>query len=577
MARVLEANNHDETAESLLQQSLEIDNTQREVAQHYIAARQRECKWPLIEPRERISRETLMKGISPLSLAVYTDDPVLQLASNWHYNKCDVGSPSVGVVTSYWAACEGRKKAAPLRIGYLSSDLREHAIGFLTSELFELHDRRKVEVYAYYCGILPVDPTMERIKKTVDHWIPIQDMDDETAARRIADDGIQILVDINGYTRDGRTKLLALRPAPIIVNWLGFPGSTGSPYHHYIIADDWIIPPEHEIYYSEKVMRLPCYQPNDRKRIIAPQQPTRQSAGLPEDAMVYCCFNGTQKITRFTFERWMTILNRVPNSVLWLLSGSETSQSRLRSIASSQGISPDRIIFAGKMKNAYHLARYPLADLFLDTAPYGAHTTASDALWMGVPILTLSGRSFASRVCGSLVRAAGLPDLACATGDEYVDRAVALGRDKEALQRYRAHLAATRDSSDLFNTPLLVSRLEEIYKEMWREFEEDRLPRPDLRNLDVYLEIGIESDHDKSEVLSAQNYRSWWRERLALRNAMRPFYPDSRLWMEEGLQASQAKVGQKNDQTHSRDLWRRFFRFASLGEAVAKRRRGAVC
>ncbi len=415
MARVLEAGNQDASAETMLRQSLDIDRDQREAAQHYLALRQRQCQWPIVAPWERVSRNVLMSGISPLSTAAYTDDPMLQLAASWNHSRCDIGAPVTEVVASHEAAS---RHAGPLRIGYLSSDLREHAVGHLMAEVFELHDRGAVELFAYDCGPKSSDALQARFKASADHWIEISDLDDAAAARRIAEDGIQILVDVNGYTREGRAKLVALRPAPVIVNWLGFPGSMGSPYHHYIIADDWIIPRDHEIYYSERVLRLPCYQPNDRKRIVSPGLPSRRDAKLPETGTVFCCFNGTHKISRFTFERWLAILGRVPGSVLWLLGSTETAHEALRRFARERGVAPDRLVFAEKMANADHLARYPLADLFLDTTPYGAHTTASDALWMGVPVLTLSGRSFASRVCGSLVRAAGLPELICATPED---------------------------------------------------------------------------------------------------------------------------------------------------------------
>ncbi len=532
MARVLESKNQDDPAEAQLRQSLEIDPTQREAVQHLIALRQRQCKWPVVAPWERIKRNVLMAGLSPLSAATMADDPLLQLAVNWNYNKADVGIPEAGLVSSHWAAREGRK-SGPLRIGYLSSDLRAHAVGFLMSEVFELHDPNVVEVTAYYCGPDADDPTQARIKAAVDHWVPIGHLDDAAAARRIADDGIHILVDVNGYTRDGRTKLVLLRPAPIIVNWLGFPGSMASPYHHYIIADDWIIPESHERYYAEKVLRLPCYQPNDRKRVVSPNRPSRSDVGLPEEAMVFCCFNGAQKINRFTFERWLTILDRVPGSVLWLLDGSDGVGERLWVVARQHGIAENRVIFAAKAANPDHLARYPLADLFLDTLPYGAHTTASDALWMGVPVLTLSGRSFASRVCGSLVRAAGLAEMACVSPAEYVDRAVALGRNKAAIQAYRDRLQAERDRCMLFDTPALVRALEGLYGQMWADFENGQLPRPDLTNLDVYLEVGVEEDYDSLEVQSIEDYPAWWLEKLARRHAYRPIGPDRRLWTEQ--------------------------------------------
>jgi len=528
IARVLESRYQDAPAESMLRQSIDLDRNQPEALQHYLALRQRQCLWPVVQPWGRIGHAELMRAISPLSIGAYTDDPMLHLASGWNYNKRDVGTPQ-GPLPSHWAAQE-RRDHPKLRIGYLSSDLRNHAVGYLMAELFELHDRDAVEIFAYYCGPAGEDSLQNRIRPTVDHWVPVNGMNDVTAAQRIADDGIQILVDVNGYTKDGRTKLLARRPAPVIVNWLGFPGSMGSPYHHYIVADDWIIPKEHEIYYSEKVLRLPCYQPNDRKRTVADKAPTREEAGLPADAMVYCCFNGSHKISRFTFERWLTILGRVPGSVLWLLSSAPSTEQRLKEYAKARGISPDRLIFAPKMANPQHLARYPLADLFLDSAPYGAHTTASDALWMGVPMLTMSGRSFASRVCGSLVRAAGLPDLDCASPEEFVDRAVAMGRDPSIAHGYRGRLAASRDRSVLFDTPLLVKSLEKLYREMWEDLRAGRLPVPDLANLETYLEVGCAVDHEAEEVQAIKDYKGWWREKLAAYDALRPIPTDKRLW-----------------------------------------------
>lgn len=525
-ARVLESVSQDESAESMLRQSLELDYTQREAIQHFVALRQRQCEWPVVSSWERVSRDALMKGMSPLSAAAYSDDPLMQLAMAWHYNIQDIGDQTPIAHTATQLKRDGK-----LRIGYLSSDLREHAVGHLMAEVFALHDRSQVEVFAYYCGVHASDPLHQQFISTADHFTDISGMDDASAAQHIARDGIHILVDVNGYTREGRTKLVAMRPAPVIVNWLGYPGTTASPYHHYIIADEVIIPEEDEIYYSEKVLRLPCYQPNNRQRIIAEHQPTRQEAGLPEDAFVFCCFNGTHKLTRFTFDRWLAILEQVPNGVLWLLSSTEATHERLRKMAQARGIAPERLIFADKVKNPDHLARYPLADLFLDTTPYGAHTTASDALWMGVPVLTFMGRSFASRVCASLVRAAGLPDnLICETGDAYVAHAVALANDRDTLQSYRRLLTENRDQCVLFDTPLLVKQLEGLCEKMWGDYEKNQLPQPDLTNLDAYLQVGIAHDHEAAEVQTIPDYRDWWHRRLMQRHAVRPLMKDLRLF-----------------------------------------------
>lgn len=525
IARTLEATSRDEPAEEMLRQSLEIDPHQREVAQHYTALRQRSCNWPIVQPTERIARRALMTGMSPLSAAAYTDDPLFQLALAAHYNATDVGTPEV--VHTAWPAAAARR--GPLKIGYLSSDLREHAVGHLMAEVFALHDRSKVEVSAYYCGIPAADPMHAAFRADADHWVDVSAMDDAAAAARIAAEGVQILVDVNGYTREGRTRLLALRPAPVIVNWLGYPGTLASPHHHYIVADDWIIPPDHERYYTETVLRLPCYQPNNRRRQVAERRPSRAEAGLPDDAVVFCCFNGSHKITRFTMERWLTILARVPGSVLWLLAGGDGAAERLRAFAAARGIAPERLVFAPKVANPDHLARYPLADLFLDTTPYGAHTTASDALFMGVPVLTWSGRCFASRVCGSLVRAAGLPDMVVDGAEAFIERAVALGHDPAARAALRARLAEARDRCVLFDTPLLVRELEGLYARMWADHEAGRLPRPDLANLDAYLEVGIAVDHEAAEIQTLSDYDGWWRQRLADRHRRRPLVPDGRL------------------------------------------------
>jgi predicted O-linked N-acetylglucosamine transferase (SPINDLY family) len=524
-ARVLENGNRDDAAESMLQQSLDLDCHQREVVQHLVALRQRQCKWPVVVPSERVSRRVLMKGLSPLSAAALTDDPLLHLANAWNYNKLDVGMPADCLCT--WPKATGHK--GPLKVGYLSSDFREHAVGYLMTEVLGLHDRMQVEVFAYYCGPEARDPLHEHFKRTADHWVELTNLDDSAAARRIADDGIQILVDLNGYTREARLKLVARRPAPVIVNWLGYPGTMASPYHHYIVADDWIIPETHELYYSEKVLRLPCYQPSNRHRVVGPELPSRKDAGLPAEAMVYCCFNGLHKLTRFTFERWLEILAKVPGSVLWLLRGHEATEGRLRAHAAKHGIARERLVFAEMLANPFHLARYPLADLFLDTTPYGAHTTGSDALWMGVPVLTLSGRSFASRVCGSLVRSAGMADMVTTSSTDFVERAIALGRDRRLLVPMREHLRAVRASSTIFDTPLLVRRLEELYQQMWRQFAGGDLPRPDLRNLEAYLEVGNEVNHDEVEVQAIHDYHTWWRDRLARRHSFRPIPRDDRL------------------------------------------------
>ena len=541
LARVRGDSHQHDGAEAALQECLTLNAHQRDVLEQLMAIRLIQCKWPAAAPLEGVDRQTLVSNTHPLSVAAYTDDPLLQLAAAARYVEQAVeeggGSP------------DHDRRHAPielsgrrLRIGYVSSDLREHAVGYLMAELLELHDRAKVEVFAYYCGIPSTDGLNSRAKASVEHWRDIRDLSDDQAAALIAADGVDILVDVNGHTRDARTAVFARRPAPIQVNWLGYPGTMGSPYHHYMIADDFIVTPELELYCSERVMRLPCYQPNDRKRVTADQRPTRAQMGLPEDATVFCSFNGTQKITPFTFDRWMEILRRTPGSVLWMLETSAAAHARLLARAQAQGIDTARIVLAPKLQNAMHLARYPLADLFLDTSPYGAHTTASDALWMGVPLVTIAGRSFASRVCGSLLRSAGLGELVCDSPAAFVELAVALGNDRPAIAALKARLEAGRDTCDLFNMDKLVDRLEGLYAGMVEDYRRGDLPEPDLTNLDAYLKVGVGFDHDTHEMLAAADYHGLYRAGLARRHRARPLWPDARLWTAAEITATDADL-----------------------------------
>jgi len=527
--RVFSDHHQPAMAEQALRECLEIIPNQRDVIEQYVALRMGQCDWPVMAASERVDRKTLMNGISPLSVSAYADDPILHLATAVRFVEQSTPDPEVNPYDRRDAGIDlaGRR----LRVGYVSSDLRDHAIGYLMAELFELHDREKVEVFAYYCGKKDDGALNARIKAAVEHWTDIRELSDAAACERIAADGIDILVDVNGHTRDGRSAIFAHRPAPILVNWLGYPGTMGTPFHHYLIADDYIIPPGFEHYYTEKVVRLPCYQPNDRKRAVAENRPSRADVGLPEDAFVFCSFNGVQKLTRHTYERWLEILRAVPNSVLWLLDPNPETTQRLADYAESRGVDRSRLITAMKLANPFHLARYPLADLFLDSFPYGAHTTASDALWMGVPVLTMSGRSFASRVCGSLVRAAGLPELVCDTPQAFVQRAIELASQPASVAAIKAKLEMGRATCDLFNMDKLASSLEALYAGMCADYLQGELPTPDLANLDVYLRAAIEFDHDAQEMLAlAPDYDDFYRAKLARRHQARPLRPDNRLW-----------------------------------------------
>jgi predicted O-linked N-acetylglucosamine transferase (SPINDLY family) len=528
MGRVLEGAHKDAAAEDALRQSLDIKADQSEVAQHWIALRQRQCRWPVIEDWDGVSPKALLRNISPLSAAVMLDDPVFQLARNQRYARDTIARPPADRISRHDPGTHHR--GDKLRIGYVSSDLREHAVGFGLAELMGVHDRERFEIHAYYCGIRTEDPTKARICGAVQSWTDISSMTDDAAANCIAKDGIDIVVDLNGYTRDARTAIFARRPAPIAVNWYGFPGTMGTPFHNYIIADDFLIPKSDEIYYSEKVVRLPFYQPNDRHRPVAHGTQSREREQLPPNAFVYCCLNGTQKITPTVFSSWLRILKSSPNSVLWLLESTPETMQRLRNLAASSGLKPDRLIFAPKRPNPEHLARYQLADLFLDTSPYGAHTTAADALWMGVPILTVPGVSFASRVCADVVRAAGLPDLVCASVDELETRAIALAHDPDGARKLRERIEQQRSSSLLFNTDLLTRSLEQLYEGMWSDFEAGQLPIPNLRNLDEYFEIGLDICLQPSRPTCASALKQAYVAGLTAWDKAYPLEFDPRLW-----------------------------------------------
>ena len=520
MARLLMEHQRLTAAEQVMRQSLDLRPNQRDVIEQYVAVRMAQCAWPVAQGWDSVGRDDMLRGMSPLSMLAFSDDPLLQLAQAHHHAGCLVDERAdLSRHDRRDAAIEPGRR---LRIGYVSSDLRDHAIGYLMAELFELHDRDRVEVFAYYCGPPSASEITRRTQEAVEHWVDIRALTDEQAAIQIGADGIDILVDVNGYTRDARTALFARRPAPVQVNWLGYPGTMGTPWHQYIIADDWIIPPEHARWFSETVLRLPCYQPNDRKRVVA-KQPSRAEAGLPEDAFVFCCFNASQKLNIHTVDRWVRILREVSNGVLWLLDGNEEMRRNLLARFAAAGIAPRRIVFAPRLANPSHLARYPLADLFLDTVPYGAHTTASDALWMAVPVLTLSGRSFASRVCGSLVRAAGTPEMVVESADEYVAHAIAFARAPDTLVALRTRLRMHRAHCRLFDMENLTTRIECLFEDMAERHRQGLTPTPDLVGLDEHLEVGLGFEHEAQEMLLEQDYEARYHAALERRHAVRPF------------------------------------------------------
>ncbi len=530
IGRVLEIAGKFEEAENALLQAFELRPDSPEAGQHWASLRQRQCKWPVLAPSNHLAPRKMIDAISSLTLSCYADDPMFQLAKAYRFSKTLVGAcPDL----SRFPRRSPKQKSGTgqrLRVGYLSSDLRDHAVGFALCEVLELHDKNSLEVFAYYCGnVRNTDSTQERIKAAVHSWRDINGLDDATAASQIISDEIDILIDVNGYTKDARAKIFAYRPAPVIVSFCGYPGSTGSPFHQYLISDGYMIPEENEIYYSEKVLRIACDQPLDRKRSIA-ARPSRAEVGLPEDAFVYASFNGMQKITENCFARWMTILSQTPGSLLWLLTGDDDVNQRLRDVAEKSGVAPERLVFAPKVQNPQHIARIGVADLFLDTFPYGAHSTAADAITSGLPVLTMSGKTFAARFCGSIVTAAGVPEMLCSSPEDYVARAIGFERDRKSLLEVRDSIARQRETSVLRDIPALARRLEYLFWQMQGECERGETPVPDLSNLDLYYELGAETVLENIEFEDEQSYRKRYLKKLNQRHDYAPIPYDRRLW-----------------------------------------------
>jgi protein O-GlcNAc transferase len=400
--------------------------------------------------------------VTPFTLLGICDDPALQLqcAKNYLDERMPVRPEPL---RSGARNCNGR-----LRIAYLSADFQNHATAYLTAELFELHDRSRFEIAAISFGRDDSNSMRRRLTKAFDQFHDVQASSDRDVAMLIRDLQIDIAVDLKGFTRDARPEILSFRPAPIQVNFLGFPATMGADFMDYIIADRTVLPFDQHRFYPEKVVHLPdCYQPNDSKRSIADRTCTRPEARLPDDGFVFCCFNNNFKITSPVFEAWMRLLVAVPGSVLWLLRDNGDAQANLLHQAQAQGVDPARLVFADRVTLDAHLARHRLADLSLDTLPYSAHTTASDALWAGVPVLTCKGQAFAGRVAASLLQAVGLPELVTRCLADYEAAALRLATDASYFGAIRRKLEQNRLTHPLFDTDRFRRHIESAYTKMW--------------------------------------------------------------------------------------------------------------
>ena len=451
LGRLLEKQRQFKSALDILEQSLALDTTQIDVMLHLVHLAQKICRWPIYAPPKGMTSEDLVSGTSPLAMLAVSDDPAVQLAASQRFVAYKYPLPPEPLSAS------PEYRHDKIRIGYLSSNLSTHAVSLLTVELFELHDRSKFEVYGFCWS--PEDRTAfrQRVINGFDHFIRIGELSDKEAAESIRSHEIDILVDLQGLTSGARPLILSYRPAPLQVTYLGFPGPTGLPWIDYVIADRYMIPKEEVGHYTEKPLYLPnCFQVSDSKREVGPM-PKRSDYSLPDNAFVYCSFNNNYKYTPEMFGAWMRILRRVPKSVLWLLADNEWAKENLCKVAEKMCIKKERLIFAPRAVPTEYLARYQLADLFLDTYPFNGGTTANDALFMGLPLLTLSGRTFASRYAGSLLLTLNVPELITTTFKEYETKAVYLASTNElgVLRR-----AIAENASQVFHMPTFVENFE---------------------------------------------------------------------------------------------------------------------
>jgi protein O-GlcNAc transferase len=365
-----------------------------------------------------------------------------------------------------------------VRLAYLSADYCEHATAYLAAGLFERHDRARFEVIGVSYGPDDRSPMRQRLMRGFDRFVDVQSRGDEEIARLLREMEVDVAIDLKGYTTDARPEILSYRPAPVQASYLGFPGTMAAPFIDYIVADRWVLPEEDRHHYAEQVVYLPdSYQVNDAARSVAERTPTRAEAGLPHPAFVFCCFNNSYKIMPPVFEVWMKLLRAIPESALWLLEDSRDAKRRLQQAAQAAGVDPARVIFAARVAPAEHLARHRLADLFLDTLPYNAHTTASDALWAGLPLVTCVGHTFAGRVAGSLLRAVGLTELATHSLHDYETLALKLARAPALLAEVRGRLERNRSTAPLFDLERFRRHLEAAYLTMWETAQRGEPPR----------------------------------------------------------------------------------------------------
>lgn len=446
-----------------LERAQELVPDHPSVKSDLVMARMRGCRWDSFEADAKALVEGSAAGrnvVQPFALLMAVDEPAAhrQAAEAWtarhHPPRAGLGTPAQ------------RTRQRRLRVAYLSADFRDHPVAYLLAEVFERHDRARIELHAFSGAGDDGSEMQRRVRSAFERVVDVRSLTGRDLAVQARERDIDLVVDLSGFTAGSRMDALAWRMAPVQVSYLGYLGTSGAPYMDYLLADAVLVPQASREYYSEKIVRLPWYQANDTRRAIADTMFTRRQLGLPELGFVFCCFNGTYKLTPEVFGRWMRILHAVPGSVLMLYTDNDWAAGNLRQEAAGRGVDPVRLVFAGQLPRAEYLARYRTADLFLDTSPYNAGTTASDALWAGLPVLTVPGRSFASRMAASLLQAAGLPELVASDGEHYVQLAIELATRPGRLAELRQRLQAGRDHCPLFDSQRFTRHLEAAYEAM---------------------------------------------------------------------------------------------------------------
>jgi predicted O-linked N-acetylglucosamine transferase (SPINDLY family) len=409
--------------------------------------------------------------VTPFAFLTVSDSAVAQLRCARTYAGVQYRAAPPAVFSG------GKYAHEKIRVAYVSGDFKQHAVSFLMAGVFERHDRSRFETIAISFGPGDASAVRMRVKNAFGRFIDVAGNTDSEVAQLMRELEVDIAVDLMGFTGDNRTGIFAQRPAPVQVSYLGFPGTMGAPYLDYLLADRYLIPAEHEAAYAEKVVCLPdTFQANDAQREIAERTPTRTEAGLPESGFVFCCFNNSYKVTPRIFDIWMRLLAKVDGGVLWLVKDRPSVEDNLRREAAARGVDPHRLVFAPRLPYPEHLARYRIADLFLDTRPFNAGTTASDALWAELPLLTCSGEAYAARMAGSLLHAIGLPELVTHTLEDYEALALKLATDVELLAGIRAKLAQNRTTHPLFDTERFTRHLESAYLTMWERRQRGEPP-----------------------------------------------------------------------------------------------------